>query len=119
VNASKTAGLHYKKESRSFFLTIARPAEEPAFNPQPKYQAIPRTVRYSMLCCLLSFEVWIHSTEFTLSVVEWAQDKLVESFGFSAYLLSALRTSSFNIPCSIFDIPSLIALRTPPDPLLS
>ncbi len=25
----------------------------------------------------------------------------VESFGFSAYLLSALRTSSFNIPCSI------------------
>ena len=25
MNASKTAGLHYKKESRCFFLTIAAP----------------------------------------------------------------------------------------------
>ncbi len=44
----------------SLTFPLARPAEEPAFNPPPKYQAIPRTVRYSMLCCLLPFEVWIH-----------------------------------------------------------
>ena len=44
------------RESSNDLLTLAPPAEEPAFNPQPKHQAIPRTVRYSMLCCLLSFD---------------------------------------------------------------
>ncbi len=37
----------------------------------------------------------------------------VESFGFSAYLLSALRTSSFYIPWSIFDILLFSAIRIP------
>jgi len=37
----------------------------------------------------------------------------VESFEFSAYLLSALRTSSFNIPCSIFYILLFSPIRPP------
>ena len=48
-----------------------------------------------------------------LDPFDGAQDKLVESFDFSAYLLSALRTSSSNIPCSIFDILLFSAIRPP------
>ena len=81
---------------------------------QPNLPLLLRPLRlYQQICSyepVLSFEIWIYSTEFTLSVVEWAQDKLVEILGFSAYLLSALRLlySVLCPPSSVFRPPSCV-----------